>query len=84
MREDIEENQTETENQVTCPVCEETFLDMRGLTSHARHVHEMDNEKVTEILDKQENGVKKYNLPWKIIGGVGAICAGIFAAVKFR
>jgi len=78
MRDQVEENQ------VTCPVCKESFMDMRGLTSHARHVHELDSDEVAESLDSLGNRINIHNPVWKIIGGAGAVCLAVLAAFKFR
>jgi peptide subunit release factor 1 (eRF1) len=75
-----ESNQAELENSqieeterkvLTCPDCGKEFQDMRGLTSHARHMHNITKEELEEII--QDEG----SLVLKVLGGLGAFLAAM-------
>lgn len=71
------------EENVTCPVCGESFIDRRGLTSHARHKHEITTEQLDETLENQEisSGTDSNNV-WKIIGAIGVVVLTVLAVKK--
>lgn len=68
MNEEIEQSNQEEEEQLTCPECGKGFQDMRGLTSHARHKHELGKK---EIL-KKINSNNDSHISLSIISGIGA------------
>lgn len=70
---------------VVCPVCGESFIDMRGLTSHARHKHNMDSDRLAEKLEEKKKGATHDNyIFWKIIGGIGVAALTLLAIKKLR
>lgn len=64
------ENDTRENEQLTCPVCEKDFQDRRGLTSHARHMHEIGKNDLEEIVESERVQEKSDNF-WGVMGGVG-------------
>lgn len=83
MNEDIEQNNQEEHEQLTCPECGKGFQDMRGLTSHARHKHKLNKNELIKILDENENS-ETDNSTWKTIGGIAAFLATVITLGKFR
>ncbi|GAA5522200.1 hypothetical protein LQ318_10630 [Aliifodinibius salicampi] len=79
MDEEREQQNTEKEKELTCPECEKAFQDMRGLTSHARHMHELNKNEIMEMFNEKEDSTA-----WKIVGGIGAVILAIITAGKFR
>lgn len=79
---DEQKNQIEeTERKkLTCPECGKEFQDMRGLTSHARHRHNLDKKEVYLLTQKKN---KKGSF-WKIAGSTGAILLAILTFGRFR
>lgn len=87
---DPEENNQEerTNNQIeeterkklACPKCDEKFKDMRGLTSHARHKHDINRNELIQLLNKKEQD----NYSWKIVSGVGSLLLAIITLGKMR
>jgi uncharacterized C2H2 Zn-finger protein len=79
MIEDIEKENQKEEEQLTCPECGKDFQDMRGLTSHARHKHELDNEETFNLIkNESDSGI------WNLIGGVSAIVLAIITLGKYK
>ncbi|GAA5522400.1 hypothetical protein LQ318_11675 [Aliifodinibius salicampi] len=81
MDEEREPRNTEKEKKLTCPECGKAFKDMRGLTSHARHIHEIEKEKLIQLIEQEEDNV---NMGWKIVGGIGAFLATIITLGNSR
>ncbi len=70
---------------VVCPACGESFIDMRGLTSHARHKHNMSSDQLAEKLEEKKNGTEYVNHTiWKILGGIGIAALTLLAIKKLR
>lgn len=69
------------ENNISCPICEEEFVDMRGLTSHARHKHQLEKEELFELYDDDP---EEDSIGWKILGGLGAFALALITLGKFR
>lgn len=70
---------------VACPVCGESFIDMRGLTSHARHKHNMNSGRLAEKFEEKKNGAAHVDhIFWKIIGGIGVAALTLLAIKKLR
>jgi len=65
---------------IKCPLCNESFKDRRGLTSHARNIHDLEKEEVFEKMSQKEKERKE----WKIIGGIGAVLLGILGLGRIR
>ena len=55
-------------------MCREEFQDMRGLTSHVRHMHDSKREELIKRINQKENNT---NVGWKILGGIGVIIATV-------
>ncbi len=64
-------NEQVEEQNIECPVCNESFKDLRGLTSHARHAHEMSKEEIYDLYFTEEKDNE--DSFWKI-----AVSAGVF------
>lgn len=84
-----------SEDRIACPVCGETFIDRRGLSSHARHKHGIGVDELDELLnaDKKEPVSQKENehqegqgnqTVWKLLGGIGAFVLTIIVLKKLR
>jgi len=72
----------ETERKkITCPECGEEFQDMRGLTSHARHKHVFNKEKLRIKLKNKELKTSNSNI-LKLISGVGLSILTLFTFGK--
>lgn len=67
-------------NLIECPICNESFKDKRGLTSHARNKHELSKDEVVRKMIQKEKEKKK----WKIVGGVSALLLSLIGLGKFR
>lgn len=80
MNENVDESNQEEKEKLTCPECGKGFQDMRGLTSHARHFHELNKIEIMEAIDKN----KEDSETWKILGGVGAFLLAIITAGKIK
>ncbi len=81
MTNEIEENQNEEqEEKLTCPECGKGFQDMRGLTSHARHSHDINKDEVSEMIDEKN---QDYN-SWKVIGALSTFIITIITLGKMR
>ncbi len=52
------------------PNCNESFVDLRGLTSHARHTHELSKEDIYDLyfMDEKDEKDEKDNF-WKVLAG---------------
>lgn len=82
MENEIENENTAEKAEIECPICEQRFRDKRGLTSHARHFHEMGKEEIEKARIKKAE--KEDSTGWKIAGGVGAVLLAILTAGRFR
>lgn len=80
MTEEIEQEKPEEEKDLTCPECGKGFQDMRGLTSHARHMHDLSKEEVASIINDNKKGGKG----WKLLGGFGTILLAIITVGKIK
>lgn len=80
MNEEIEQNNQEEEEELTCPECGKGFQDKRGLTSHARHIHDLNKD---QILEKMNPNNKK-SFVWKLIAGTGALVVALITAGRFK
>lgn len=79
MTEEIEEVKPEEEKDLTCPECGKEFQDMRGLTSHARHFHDLSRKDLSNRLNEPEKGIG-----WKILGGLGATLLALITLGKIK
>lgn len=66
--------------EIKCPLCDESFRDKRGLTSHARNIHELEKDEIFEKMTQKRQEKKE----WKIIGGLGAIFLALIGLGRFR
>lgn len=74
-----------SDENVACPACGESFIDMRGLTSHARHKHDMNSEQLADALEEKKNGAEYLNSSlWKVFGGIGVAVLLLLAIKKLR
>ncbi|MDZ7689740.1 MAG: hypothetical protein U5K69_01045 [Balneolaceae bacterium] len=78
--EEKKDNNQEEEKQLTCPECAKGFQDLRGLTSHARHKHEMDKNEILKAINKKNND----SISWKILGGIGTFILAIITVGKTK
>lgn len=72
------ENEIIEQKEIECPVCNESFVDLRGLTSHARHAHEMTKEEIYDLYFMEEKDEKDDF--WKVLAGAGAILLGVLGS----
>jgi len=80
MFEDTEKTENEIES-VKCPKCEERFQDLRGLTSHARHAHQLTKDEIYNSLMVEEDEKDDF---WKILAGAGAFLLAILTLGRLR
>lgn len=74
-----------SDENVACPVCGESFIDMRGLTSHARHKHNMNSDQLTKKFETKEKGAEYIdNYIWIVFGGIGVAALTLLAIKKFK
>lgn len=66
--------------EIKCPLCDESFRDKRGLTSHARNIHELEKGEIFKKMSQKEKDKKE----WRLIGGLGAILVTVltFGSLK--
>ena len=67
----------EESTEVQCPICNMSFRDKRGLTSHARYKHDLEKEDVVKMITQKEKELKA----WRVLGGVFAI---FLALIRIR
>lgn len=65
---------------IECPICNMTFRDKRGLTSHARNKHDLGKDEVFEKMTQKEQEKKE----WEILGGVGALLLALITLGKSK
>lgn len=68
----------EKEKKIQCPICEESFLDLRGITSHARHRHDLTKEELEELLEEEDNAFMY------IMGGLGTLLLALLTLGRGR
>lgn len=61
-----------------CLECGKGFQDMRGLTSHARHIHDLGKNEIIES-DKENNSEN-----WKVFGSVGALILAFITLSRMK
>ncbi|MEX0596291.1 MAG: hypothetical protein WD512_07300 [Candidatus Paceibacterota bacterium] len=66
--------------EIKCPLCDESFQDKRGLTSHARNKHDLEKDEVFEEMTQKRREKKE----WKIIGGISAILLALIGLGRFK
>ncbi|NGP75626.1 hypothetical protein G3570_03215 [Balneolaceae bacterium YR4-1] len=71
MIEEIEKpKKLEEDDQLTCPECGKGFQDYRGLTSHARHKHEIGRREITESIRREKLAESNFGVTFKFIAGI--------------
>lgn len=68
------------EKDIICPICDNTFSDYRGLTSHARNMHGLTKEEIYGFLEieKEESGF------WAVIAGAGVFALALLGFIKVK
>ena len=66
--------------EIKCPLCDESFRDKRGLTSHARNIHDLEKDEIFEKMTQKKQKKKE----WKILGGIGAIFLALISIGRFK
>ncbi len=64
------------------PICKESFVDLRGLTSHARHTHELSKEEIYDLCFMDEKDEKGDF--WKVLAGAGAFLLALITLGRVR
>ena len=80
MFEDTEKTENEIES-VKCPKCEERFRDLRGLTSHARHAHDLSREEIYGIIQTEKDEKDDF---WKVIVGAGTFLLAVITMGRIK
>lgn len=76
------ENEIAEEQYIECPVCNESFKDLRGLTSHARHAHEMSKEEIYDLYFTEEKDEEDGF--WKMLVGAGGVLLAMLTLGKLK
>ncbi len=66
--------------EIKCPLCDESFRDKRGLTSHARNIHDLEKDEIFAKMTQKEQEKKE----WKVIGGIGAIFIAVITGLNLK